>query len=209
MIRFLHGDGLQRHEYLAHTMFEDRTKQFRDRLKWDVQVNSNGEERDEYDRCKPVYIVWENADGSRGGSARFLPTTGPTMYAEHFPQLIGESGIHSPYVWECTRFCLARRGANRSRVASGLLLGSALFGLRLNLDAAVAIYDAKMQKVYRSLGWSPATLAESGQGPNALILGAWYFNLHVTKALSERSGIPQQFVKASIASDLKELIKTV
>ena len=79
MIRYIYGDELHRYPRLARSMFLDRAVQFRDRQGWDVIVNEAGEERDEYDALNPLYVVWERADGTHGGSMRFMPTTGRTM----------------------------------------------------------------------------------------------------------------------------------
>ena len=65
-------------------MFRDRAAQFKDRLDWDVTVDENGWEVDEYDRLNPLYIIWENAEGRHGGSVRIMPTVGRTMTNEHF-----------------------------------------------------------------------------------------------------------------------------
>ena len=106
---------------LADTMFKDRATQFRDRLGWDVAMDAQGYERDEYDAQDPLYVIWECPDGHHGGSMRFLPTTGQTMVNHHFSDLIQGDAIKSPFIWECTRFCLAPRV--QSRVAAALMLG--------------------------------------------------------------------------------------
>jgi acyl homoserine lactone synthase len=103
-------------------MFEDRAHQFVTRLKWDVTVNAAGEERDEYDALNPLYLIWENEDGSHGGSMRFLPTVGPTMVQDHFSHLTDGVRIESPLIWECTRFCLAPDA--KRQVSAALVLGA-------------------------------------------------------------------------------------
>ena len=77
MIRYLYADELHNFPKLSQTMFEDRADQFKTRLDWDVLVDERGRERDEYDDLNPLYVIWEQPDGSHGGSMRFLPTTGP------------------------------------------------------------------------------------------------------------------------------------
>ena len=49
MLRYLYGDQLSDHPLLRDTMFRDRAAQFKTRLKWQVDVDENGFERDEYD----------------------------------------------------------------------------------------------------------------------------------------------------------------
>lgn len=96
MLRYIYANELHRHPKLARTMFLDRADQFRTRLGWDVRVDINGEERDDYDAKNPLYVIWENPDGRHGGSMRFLPTTGPTMVNDVFGHLTGGRAHSQP-----------------------------------------------------------------------------------------------------------------
>ena len=84
MIRFIYAEQLSRSPVLSETMFRDRAIQFKHRLKWEIQVDQNGWELDEYDALNPLYIIWEDANGRHGGSLRIMPTVGRTMTNEHF-----------------------------------------------------------------------------------------------------------------------------
>ena len=106
MLRYLYATDLDRFPRLARGMFRDRAVQFRDRLGWAVEVDADGAETDAYDALNPLYVIWEEPDGSHGGSMRFLPTTGPVMVNDHFGHLTS-GPIVSPLIWECTRFCLS------------------------------------------------------------------------------------------------------
>ncbi len=99
MLRYIYGDQLKAHEKLAGQMFRDRADQFKVRLNWDVNVDAQGFERDEYDDLNPLYVIWQNADGTHGGSMRFLPTVGRVMVNDHFPHLLGGGSISSPTIW--------------------------------------------------------------------------------------------------------------
>ena len=74
MLRYIYGNDLHQFPLLRDTMFRDRADQFKTRLGWAVNVNAAGEERDEYDAMNPLYVIWQNPDGTHGGSMRFLPT---------------------------------------------------------------------------------------------------------------------------------------
>ncbi|MEO8531083.1 MAG: acyl-homoserine-lactone synthase, partial [Deltaproteobacteria bacterium] len=102
MLRYLYADQLAAEPLLADTMFKDRARQFRNRLNWNVTVNDQGWEQDNYDALNPLYVIWQNPDGTHGGSLRFLPTTGRTMVNEHFSDLADGAKIESPLIWECT-----------------------------------------------------------------------------------------------------------
>lgn len=183
MIRYLPADTLGRHPVLAHEMFRDRAAQFRDRLRWDVTVDDRGEERDQYDRMDPLYVAWETEVGGHGGSMRFLPTTGDTMVNDHFLHLTDGVEIRSPFIWECTRFCLAP-GAGR-RVSAALMLAGLDLGLGQELSHAVGVFDAPMVRVYRALGWAPDILGER----DGVAVGLWAFEAERREILLRRAGL--------------------
>ncbi|MGB7270644.1 MAG: acyl-homoserine-lactone synthase, partial [Albidovulum sp.] len=89
MIRYVTGKELPSFPLLQETMFRDRAVQFRHRLGWEVEVDANGWEQDEYDLLNPIYVIWQMPNGRHGGSMRFLPTVGRTMINDHFRHLSG------------------------------------------------------------------------------------------------------------------------
>ena len=190
MLRYLYADQLHLYPRLAESMFRDRAYQFRTRLKWDVTVQADGAERDEYDALNPLYVIWENRDGRHGGSMRFLPTIGRTMINEHFRRLIDDVEIRSPFIWECTRFCLAPNAA--PQVSALLMLGGAELGLGAYLSHAVGVFDARMVRVYRRLGWGPIILGTEGKGQDAVSVGLWAFERDIRLRLLSRAGISEE-----------------
>ncbi len=191
MLRYLYGDELSRFPTLAQTMFRDRGKQFVHRHGWDVTVNKHGEERDDYDDENPLYVIWETETGAHGGSMRFLPTTGRTMIADHFLDLTDGVSITSPFIWECTRYCLAP--GSGTRVAAALMLGGLELGLGQGLSHAVGVFDAPMCRIYRRLGWEPTLLGTRGEGRDAISAALWEFDAERRPGLLRR---------AQVASDL-------
>ncbi|MEL6958123.1 MAG: acyl-homoserine-lactone synthase [Pseudomonadota bacterium] len=174
MLRYIYGSELDHYPKLADTMFRDRATQFRDRLKWDVEVDAQGYERDEYDACDPLYVIWQRPDGRHGGSMRFLPTMGPTMVNDHFSELLDGEPIQSPHIWESTRFCLAP-GAD-SRVAAALVLGGAEIGRGFGVAQCIGVFDARMVRIYRMIGTNPDVLGSSGVGRDRISVGLWTFD---------------------------------
>ncbi len=194
MIRYLSSCELSHFPKLQKTMFRDRAAQFVKRLGWSISVNDDGEERDQYDILNPTYVIWENRDGSHGGSMRFLPTTGRTMVEEHFLHLTGGVAFKSPKVWECTRFCLAPgAGAN---VAPALMLGGMELGLGLGLKQAIGVFDTRMTRIYRRLGWPPNVLGTEGAGRAAISAGIWNYDRMLRPGLLQRAGIPSELSSA-------------
>ncbi len=187
MIRYLTARELALYPRLAGTMFRDRATQFSDRLGWAVTVNERGEERDQYDTPESLYVIWERADGTHGGSMRFRPTTIPTMVNEHFAFLNEDRPVVSPVIWECTRFCLAPDA--ETRVSSALMLAGSELGLGHGLSHAVGVFDRRMIRVYRRLGWGPILLGTQGEGADQVSLGLWEFSEAVHTRLALGAGI--------------------
>jgi acyl homoserine lactone synthase len=171
-------------------MFRDRADQFRTRLGWEVQVDAAGEERDAYDAMNPLYVIWEQADGSHGGSMRFLPTTGPVMVNDHFAHLLS-GPLRSPLIWECTRFCLARRAD--AHVAAALMLGGGEIMRGFDIRHFVGVFDARMVRIYRMIGSSPEILGSAGQGRDRISVGLWHYSEAAQAQVAQRAGIsPEQ-----------------
>ncbi len=190
MLRYIYGDDLPKHTKLHDTMFRDRASQFRERLDWDVIVDEQGYERDEYDALNPLYVIWEQADGSHGGSMRFLPTTGQTMVNDHFRHLSDGVEIRHPLIWECTRFCLSQDAP--SRVSAALMLGGMEVGLGNYLTDSVGVFDARMTRIYRRLGWSPTVLGTDGHGRDAIGVGLWAYDSKMRPNLLRRAGLSHE-----------------
>ncbi|MGV6848719.1 MAG: acyl-homoserine-lactone synthase [Marinibacterium sp.] len=191
MLRYVYARDLGAYPDLARSMFRDRAGQFRDRLGWPVEVNADGEERDQYDALDPLYVIWENDDGSHGGSMRFLPTTGPVMVNDVFRDLMGGGTVTSPLIWECTRFCLNRDAA--SHVAAALMLGGGEIMTGFGIRHFVGVFDARMIRIYRMIGASPEVLGSQGEGRDRISVGLWEFDASVQARVSDRAGIsPRQ-----------------
>jgi acyl homoserine lactone synthase len=188
MIRFIYADQLSQHPVLAESMFRDRAAQFKGRLDWDVTVDENGWEVDEYDALNPLYIVWENPCGRHGGSVRILPTVGRTMTNEHFLDLTGGVVIRSPLIWECTRFCLAPDAP--AGVAGALLAAGVELGLRFGLEQALGVIYSKTIPIYRRIGSAPDVIGSRGEGRDEISVGLWEISEARRAEISRRCGIP-------------------
>lgn len=176
MISYIYANDLP--TTLRTDMFQSRRQQFSERLGWDLNVNENGEEIDEYDGLNPLYIIGRDKLGRHTGSLRMLPTMGPTMINDHFSEISGMT-IQEPQVWEATRFTAA------PHVASHLLLASCELGLRFGLRHCIGVFDTPMVRVYRKLGWSPEVIGES----EGISVGVWTFSEEVRDALCARHNI--------------------
>lgn len=93
---------------LRDGIFQDRKKQFVDRLRWDLCVTPNGQECDEYDDNFSEYLIVHDA-GLHLGSCRVRPIVRSTMVMDHFRNSFPEAGhfltMQKNNLYELTRFC--------------------------------------------------------------------------------------------------------
>jgi len=202
MLRYLQGADLTAHPYLADTMFRDRARQFRDRLRWDVMVDGRGWEIDEYDGLDPLYVIWETPEGRHGGSMRFLPTTGRTMINEHFIYLTDGVAIQSPFIWECTRFCLSP-GADM-RASAALVLGAGEVMQHMRLAHYIGVFDGRMEQIYRRMGLEPEVLGRQGRGRDAIAVGLWEMKAEVLAPTLAKVGVDRALSRAWVRRSFGE-----
>ncbi|ASP20825.1 isovaleryl-homoserine lactone synthase [Antarctobacter heliothermus] len=204
MIRYIYGTDLHKFPKLAEAMFRDRADQFKTRLGWEVSVDESGLERDEYDDENPLYVIWENADGTHGGSMRLLPTVGRTMINDHFIHLTDGVRIQSPLIWECTRFCLAR-GATPG-VAAALMLAGGEVMQEFGVEHYVGVFDARMVRIYRRIGSSPEVLGQQGEGREQISVGLWEFTKAAQAQVSKSAGITPEMSKRWFARSFGDIV---
>ena len=155
MIRIFQGRDRNQYPREADAMFRLRTRQFRDRLKWNVQV-VHGWEIDEYDEMNPLYLV--SIDESTGlvrGSLRFLPTTGPHMMRGSFDKYFEiPFEIESPLIWECSRFSIEPTtehgrisGSALRETTFELMYGGCEVAMMAGISQVVGVFDPFMLRV--------------------------------------------------------------
>ena len=189
MIKYIYADALDAFPKLKEGMFKDRATQFKERLGWDVTVNCDGYETDEYDDMNPMYVIYELPDGSHGGSMRIAPTTGQTMVNDHFRDLTNGVTISSPLIWESTRFCVSPNAGEEAKIiAASLMLAGVELGVQFGLDSAVGVFDARMVHIYRRVGWTPEILGTSGTGKSAISAGLWPIDYDAKMAICNKIG---------------------
>jgi len=209
MIKYIYADALDAFPKLKEGMFKDRAAQFKERLNWDVTVNYDGFETDEYDDINPMYVIYELPDGSHGGSMRILPTTGKTMVNDHFQDLTEGVMISSPLIWECTRFMVSPgAGEDAKLVAASLMLAGVELGIQFGLDSSVGVFDARMVHIYRRVGWAPEILGTSGQGKSAISAGLWPIDAVAKQEICAKIGfdptVPEKWFNDSFPVTLNE-----
>jgi acyl homoserine lactone synthase len=148
-------------------MFRNRAEIFSERLGWEVIVEY-GYERDTFDDANPLYLLSCDPDtGKYWGSLRLLPTVGPNMLRDVFPQLLDGEYIESATIWESSRICITPVHGQPDRSKSGvnyvlteLILGIGEVAVEAGLTQIVSVFDARMFRVLRAAGCNPQIIGK-------------------------------------------------
>ena len=184
MINAVYADEAPAYPKLFRSMYQHRALQFCDRLKWNLDVDEYGQEIDCYDLINPLYLILEGEDGCHQGSMRFLPTTGDTMINDHFKSLTDGAALKSPFIWECTRFCLAPNAGNST--SRTIMLASLEIGLRFGVQFYVGVFARRMLRVYDRIGWAPIVIGEGLCDAGPICAGLWPISERARLSLIER-----------------------
>lgn len=132
-----------------------RAKVFRDRMGWDVSVLA-GMEIDGYDALDPHYMVIRNSENQVCGCWRMLPTDGPYMLKDTFPELLhGAPAPENERVWELSRFAIETDGdksfgfAGRAMEA---MRGIVEFADAHQIDKYVTVTTTAVERLLRHAG---------------------------------------------------------
>ncbi len=160
MIRTLKRQDLGRHLPLMWSMHRLRHEVFFERMGW--QVPTTGEfEVDYFDvSCDPAYVIHQDEQGEVDGCMRLLPTDGPYLLRDCFPQLMGDHPmVTEPDVLEVSRFAvrcpspaLRRRSGASGAIALKLMTGATEYALAHGFRGFVAVADLRMERVLRLAG---------------------------------------------------------
>lgn len=144
-------------EQVLNSMFGLRHRVFKERLDWDVP-SRNGLERDQFDDQRPVYLAYHGDNGDVVGCVRLLPTTGPNMIRDVFPDLAEEPIPADTRVWEVSRFGIdagddAILGAGQiNTITYALVAGIHEVGLDYGITHMVAVMDVRIERILRRAG---------------------------------------------------------
>jgi acyl homoserine lactone synthase len=132
-----------------------RAKVFKDRMGWDVPLMS-GMEIDGYDAIEPTYMMIRESGGSLRGCWRILPTEGPYMLKDSFPQLLhGQPAPEDPKIWELSRFAIETEGRHSfgfSEVAMESIGEIIAYGHKMGIDQYVTVTTTAIERLLRRAG---------------------------------------------------------
>lgn len=157
-IYFGKADERQYDHATLYNMFRFRHKIFHDRLKWDVN-SLHGMEYDEFDALNPYHMIATDQQGLVEACWRILPTTGPYMLKDTFPELLcGEAAPQQDDIWELSRFAVAPTDNTSSGQAAlneltfNMLQRGYEFAIKQSINRYVTVTSVALERVLLHVG---------------------------------------------------------
>ena len=144
-------------ETTLRQMYRLRHAVFHDRLGWDVN-SDDGMEHDEFDQANPVYVLVRGNDDDLEACWRLLPTNGPYMLKDVFPQLLaGQPAPQRADVWELSRFAVAEgkadaAGFGLSNIPVRMVQAAVRFARENGIERYVSVTSVAVERMFRKLG---------------------------------------------------------
>lgn len=157
----MQGIDIVRYEDLdpanADRLHRLRHKVFFEKLNWDVP-SIDGREIDEFDVPGTVHLISRGDDGEVVGCMRLMPTTGPYMLRDTFPELLrGQPAIEADDVWEVSRFAINAHASDAGGFGFGgkarsLIATAYRFAVEHGVRRYVLVTSVAVERLLVSLG---------------------------------------------------------
>jgi N-acyl-L-homoserine lactone synthetase len=134
-----------------------RYRVFVQRLQWEIPglPRNATSEWDEFDATPTVHLIALSSCGEVCGCARLMPTTGPNLLSDVFPQLCApREPPSSPSIWELSRFAGTGMPNARLGSSSGMSLFPYAMALAQSMGATcvVGVLTRSVARLYRRFG---------------------------------------------------------
>lgn len=183
---------------LLFDMHRLRARVFKDTLKWNVDVDANGLEVDQFDLPEAVYLLSLDTTGRVRGSWRLLPSTGPTMIRDLWPQYL-ETLPFPPddNVYEVSRFSVSvleadpdKNAAETQETVAEMFCGLTELCIHAGITGIQTLYDDRIATVIERIDCVPyATSTRLPVGDLMCRTGAFRTDAAMLERLRRRTGI--------------------
>jgi acyl-homoserine lactone synthase len=174
MIQLIEAADRPAFESQLAEMYRERKRVFVDRLGWEVPVVAGEFEIDQFDTDRAVYVLALDSSGAQLGSARLLPSTGPTLLSEVFPHLCERGVPTGDDVWEITRMCTNPGVVEAKAVRQRLMVGMVEFALLNGIRRFTLVSHLPYLSNLLAIGWDCEPLGlpqeHAGQMVGALVV---------------------------------------
>lgn len=136
-----------------------RAHVFKDKMGCEVPI-IGGMEIDGYDALDPYYMMIQETEKGLRGCWRVLPTTGPYMLKDTFPELLHDHvAPEDQKIWELSRFAIEAEGPQGFGF-SGISLEAAReivrFGDEMGIKRYVTVTTTSIERMMRRAGFAVA-----------------------------------------------------
>jgi acyl homoserine lactone synthase len=136
-------------------MYRLRARVFRDRMGWDIPTIA-GMEVDGYDALGPWYMLIQEPSGRVRGCWRMMPTEGPNMLRDTFPQLLqGERAPAARNIWELSRFAIESDNTEAfgfADLTTQAIRAAISFADRMGIARYVTVTTTPIERMLRRTG---------------------------------------------------------
>lgn len=154
---------------LLFDMHKLRANIFKERMGWDVSINEMGMEVDQFDIQEAVYFLCLDDEKNVIGSWRLLPTLGPTMIGDIWPEFLNTLPMsQSPYIWEASRFGVhSSKEKTRdnllqvSKATSELFCALTETCILCGIREVYTLYDARIERLIKRLDCYPKNISDN------------------------------------------------
>jgi acyl homoserine lactone synthase len=141
---------------LINEMYRLRARVFHGRLGWEIPTIA-GMEIDGYDALGPHYMLIQGEDERLRGCWRLMPTEGPNMLKDTFPQLL--HGAEAPvgrHIWELSRWAIETGGEEQSFGFTDMTIRAIQevmrFAQRMGITHYVTVTTTPIERMLRRAG---------------------------------------------------------
>ena len=159
---------------LVKEMHQLRSVVFKDILEWDVTVDHEGCEKDQFDCIPGSYLIAVNEAMEVQASLRLLPTTGPYMAADVFSELLDRKNPpRSAAICESSRFfarpsCMVQKGSGsrywatnrQNQYVAELICGLGIYTRNYGLTNMITVFDVAVERFMKSMGFEGERLGD-------------------------------------------------
>ncbi len=138
-----------------HDMYRLRARVFRGRMGWDIPIIA-GMEVDGYDALGAYYMLIQDSARRVRGCWRLMPTEGPNMLKDTFPQLLhGQAAPVGRDIWELSRFAIETDADQSFGFAELTMLAIqelVTFADRMGITRYVTVTTTPIERLLRRTG---------------------------------------------------------
>lgn len=188
---------------LLFDMHRLRTRVFKENLCWDVQVTEDGLEVDQFDLPDAAYLLALNDDKRVIGTWRLLPTSGPTMIRDLWPQFLESLPMpQKDTVWEVSRFAINPVATDPQmaqeeamRAVGEMFCGLTELCISCGITDIFTFYDDRIARVIRRIDCAPyATSKVEEMYGTQVRVGAFKTDAAMLQRLRAATGITSSMI---------------